>query len=111
MIFKIIIKVLLACVFLQLFAGCGVNEYIEKYNQLKIAYDQLNVAFENYKKTKDAVLIEYEQLKQKYGELLEENGKFKKSIKDLNDSHKKEISTRDFNDFLKREKDAWSKLY
>ena len=51
------------------------------------------------------------QLKQKYGELLEENGKFKKSIKDLNDSHKKEISTRDFNDFLKREKDAWSKLY
>lgn len=102
---------MLACVFLQLFAGCGVNEYIEKYNQLKIAYDQLNVAFENYKKTKDAVLIEYEQLKQKYGELLEENGKFKKSIKDLNDFHKKEISTRDFNDFLKREKDAWSKLY
>ena len=102
---------MLACVFLQFFAGCGVNEYIEKYNQLKTAYDQLNVAFENYKKTKDAVLIEYEQLKQKYGELLEENGKFKKSIKDLNDSHKKEISTRDFNDFLKREKDAWSKLY
>ena len=37
MIFKIIIKVLLACVFLQFFAGCGVNEYIEKYNQLKTA--------------------------------------------------------------------------